>query len=231
MDKNSFKLLKLLFKDSDKENIESDRDFKLKDIQNFDDLLNKIFKTFSLVKKDYLNKIELYYVDTFGFSDKIIGYDELVDKISLNHLIKVHKIQTSVTCLDRVSPGSKTYFEKIKKFLICLICNGIFFDVVMCADCGQNYCRKCLQFKILNDEHCPLGDCFPIKIIEKIDKDIRKDMEAIKIQCKNPSCKIELNLLNFYIHDKIENCFDSYENGNRFIISLFIYFFNYNYRL
>ena len=83
----------------------------------------------------------------------------------------------------------------------------------MCSDCGQNYCRKCLQIKVCSGESCPVEDCFPIKIVEKIEKEIKKDMDKIKILCTNDDCKTELNLLNFFIHDKIECCLESNSKG------------------
>ena len=92
------------------------------------------------------------------------------------------------------------YYKTLKDLLTCPLCNKLFKDPLMCSDCQNVYCQKCLELKYLKDKICP-NNCKNAKFVKSITKN--EMLSKILYKCKNCSNEVKQSDINAHLES---NC-------------------------
>ena len=81
-------------------------------------------------------------------------------------------------------------YKTFKEMIICPICNNIYISPVMCLNCQKEYCKKCIENSIKNneqnDQRCKCEN--PNFVASKGKQNL---LSKLKFKCKD--CDMEIN--------------------------------------
>ncbi|MCQ2818559.1 MAG: hypothetical protein MJ252_14920 [archaeon] len=83
-----------------------------------------------------------------------------------------------------------------KSFIYCTICTGIVYEPMMCTECQNSFCKKCIGKWYSNHTDCPFK-CGGKELIEG--KIIKRILSNIKFKCKN-GCGVEIPYGEYALH-------------------------------
>ena len=88
-------------------------------------------------------------------------------------------------------------YNTVKDLIICQKCNKIYKNPLMCSNCEETFCQKCIN----NKSKC--GKCSQENIIYKENIEKKQILSNLKYKCKN--CLEEINQKDINSHLKL-NC-------------------------
>ena len=90
-------------------------------------------------------------------------------------------------------------YSAFKEFVECSICKNIIINPVMCMNCQNSYCRKCIEKLPKNDYKCPYGCVNPNYQKKKEKNNI---LSKLKFKCQ----KCGKHFLFGDLEKHIDNC-------------------------
>ena len=86
--------------------------------------------------------------------------------------------------------------------LTCSICFSLIWDVIDCSNCGNIFCKNCINNSIKKvGDSCPLCRVSPFK--SSGSKALKKLFSNIQLKCPNKSCKEKIPYYEYINHLKI----------------------------
>ena len=94
---------------------------------------------------------------------------------------------------------NKEYLNQLNgnDLLNCPICLGLLYDPVMCENCQNNFCRKCISVWTHNNNTCPFK-CQKVNFVP-VSRSLRTIMDGLIIKC---ICGEKVSLLRYPEHKK-----------------------------
>ena len=93
----------------------------------------------------------------------------------------------------------KSYYEKIKEEITCIICHGLLNNPVMCDNCETHFCLLCIDYWKRTLRGCPKKCPKPL-VVKKMVRSFKNLVDKVLLRC--PACKESISLMNYPEHIK-----------------------------